>query len=155
MFGRTALDHIRGELAERSGAPVGGADRDHLVDTVDPLELEGDERVGHRLELSEVGLVAVVARHVGEEHATGLAGDDLRHRRAGAESEQHRGLVSEERRDVLQPHSPVSVGILQIDERFQVRTCTGSSVIVTWLAAHARSASGPPGRAYGKRSGSS
>ncbi len=51
--------------------------------------------------------------------------------------------------------SPMSVGIFQIDERFQVRTCTGSSVIVTWLAAHARSAPGPPGRAYGKRSGSS
>ncbi len=157
---RTSLDDVGGELDERGHAPVGRADRHQLVDATDPHDLQVDERVEHRFELGEVGVVAVVAGHVGEEHPPWLAGDDPRHRRAGSErtgSEQreHRGLVREERGHVLQPHES-SVGGDPPDRREVPRAHLHR------FAGDRDVTRGPveigvrtTGHAYGRRSGSS
>ena len=110
--GRAACDHVGREVEERRTTPVGRAEREQLVLTADPLDLQGDERVEHRLELVALGFVAVVAGDVGEQHPSRLAGDESRHSCVVAERAQHRGLVREERWHVLQPHEPVVSGDL-------------------------------------------
>ncbi len=75
-----------------------------FVDAVDPGGLKRDEGVDHRFQLWKLGVVAVVAGDVGEQHPSRLAGDEPRHRSVIAQRSQHRGLVREELGHVLEPH---------------------------------------------------
>ena len=112
LVGRRAADYVGREVDGRRRTPVGHAEREQVVLTPDPLDLQGDEHVEHRLELVALGVVAVVAGDVGEEHSSRLAGDESRHACVVAERAQHRGFVREERWHVLQPHEPVVGGDL-------------------------------------------
>ncbi len=101
---RSTFDDVDREVHEALGSPVRCAERDGFVDAVDPGCLQGHECVDHCFQLRQLSVVAVVAGDVGEQHPAGFAGDELRHGSVLTERTQHCRLVSEERRDVLEPH---------------------------------------------------
>ena len=131
LVGRRArCDHVGREVEIRRTTPIGRAEREQVVLTPDPLDLQGDERVEHRLELVALGVVAVVAGDVGEQHSSRLAGDESRHARVVAERGDIEDSCAKNGGTCFSHTSPSSVGIFQIDDRFHVRICTGEPLIV-------------------------
>jgi hypothetical protein len=99
--------------AEERAAPVGYAGRHERVHGAERGDLDAVVDRRDRVPFGRSGGPAVLAGRVPHKDATLLAGGDERRRRPGhglTEPAQHRGLVPEEPRDLLEPGPPRPAG---------------------------------------------
>jgi hypothetical protein len=155
---RVAAHHVLDRDGQCRPAPVGQAEREQLVLLPDLPDLQADQQRDEGVQHREVGAVLVLAGDVGHQHPSRLGGEQRRHR-AARQPVEHRALVGEERGDALEPRGAV----LQ-REPPHARQVPGADLLRSSgqppprLLAGGRwprrgRGPGPPGSAYGSRSG--
>ena len=119
---RASRDGSRRPRAKRFGPPVGNPERQQLLRTAHPLDLQSDQQVHHAHKQRQRGVVLILAVDLLEEHARAVVRDQRRHH-GGSSGASIRPSWAKNGGTTLSQAAPDEVGSRHRLERFHERIC--------------------------------